>query len=295
MPKPDPPPPVPRLTLEEVGAAAGVSRATVSRVVNRSPRVSAAARVAVEDAIERLGYLPNPAARSLVTRRTDAVALVVSEPEERVFAEPFFAGVVRGTSAATAAVDKNLVLLIAQDDAGRERARRYLRQGHVDGAVLMSLHGDDPLPRQLREARVPTVLIGRPLGRAVVPFVDADNRGGARLAVDHLVGLGRRTIATIAGPASMGAGVDRLAGYRDALDAAGLPVDEALIEPGDFGEESGRAAMARLLDRRPALDAVFAASDLMAIGALRALRAAGRVVPRDVAVVGFEDAPVAAH
>ena len=158
----------------------------------------------------------------------------------------------------------------------------------------MSLHGDDPLPRQLERAGVQTVLIGRPLGRSALPYVDADNRGGGRQAVEHLIGIGRRTIATIAGPANMCAGIDRLEGYRDALEGAGLPIRKNLVGEGDFFEESGHREMKRLLARRPDIDAVFAASDLMAIGAIRALREAGRKVPDDVAVVGFDDAPIAA-
>ena len=280
-------------TLEEVGEVAGVSRATVSRVINNSPRVSPGAREAVERAIAKLGYSPNQAARSLVTRRTDAVALVVAEPEARFFSDPFFSGVVRGVGSAAAELDKNVLLLVLQDEQDRDRARRYLRPEHVDGVLLMSLHGDDPLPRQLEQAGVPAVLIGRPLGRSVFPYVDADNRGGARDGVEHLIGLGRRTIATIAGPANMCAGIDRLDGYRDALESAGLPVRKGLIGEGDFFEESGHREMARLLSRKPDIDAVFAASDLMAIGAIRALREAGRKVPGDVAVVGFDDAPIA--
>src|SRR3954464_7171 len=180
---------MPRPTLEEVGEVAGVSRATVSRVINNSPKVSPEVRVAVERAIAKLGYSPNQAARSLVTRRTAALALVVCEPDERAFSDPFFSAAARGIGAAAAEADKNLVLMVMQGDAERERARRYLRPEHVDGVVLMSLHGDDPLPRQLRDAGVPAVLIGRPMGKPVLPYVDADNRGGARQAVDHLVRL----------------------------------------------------------------------------------------------------------
>jgi DNA-binding LacI/PurR family transcriptional regulator len=282
-------------TLEEVGAAAGVSRATVSRVVNRSPKVSPEARAAVELAIAKLGYIPNRAARSLVTRRTDTIALVICEPEERFFADPFFAAMVRGISMATADADQNLILMIARDPVERKRAEGYLRRGHVDGVVLMSLHGDDPLPRLLRRARVPTVLVGRPLDRAIVPYVDADNRGGARLAVEHLIERGRRTIAHIAGPQVMCAGIDRLDGYGDALAAAGLGRQAELVEEGNFDEESGYRAAVRLLERAPGLDAIFAASDQMAAGAMHALRDAGRSIPGDVAVVGFDDAPLAAH
>jgi DNA-binding LacI/PurR family transcriptional regulator len=166
----------------------------------------------------------------------------------------------------------------------------------VDGVLLASLHGDDPLPGILERAGVPAVLVGRPAGPARAAYVDADNRGGARKAVDHLVAGGRRTIATITGPLDMGVGLDRLDGYRDGLAAAGLEEDGGLVETGDFSEEAGAAAMGRLLARpgRP-VDAVFAASDLMAAGALRSLRAAGRRVPEDVAVVGFEDSMVARY
>ncbi len=230
-----------------------------------------------------------------MTRRTDVVALFVSEPEERVFSDPIFATVVRGMGAATGAVDMTLVLVIAKAEDERERARRFLRRDHVDGVVLMSLHGDEPLPRQLARDGMPTVQIGRPLGRSGVPYVDADNRGGARLAVGHLLERGRRTVATITGPSNMNAGIDRLDGYRDALGGAGLEVRPGLVEEGDFGEASGYETMRSLLAREPAIDGVFAASDLMAVGALRALRDAGRDVPGDVAVVGFDDAPLARH
>jgi DNA-binding LacI/PurR family transcriptional regulator len=288
-------------TLEQVAALAGVSRATVSRVVNGSPRVSPAVRAQVERAVAKLGYVPNRAARSLVTRRADSVALVVSEPHARFFSEPFFAGVVRGVSAALAETGVQLLLLIAQDLPDRGRLERYVVGGHVDGVLLASLHGDDPLPAILERAGVPAVLVGRPADRAVdraapASYVDADNRGGASMAVDHLAARGRRRIATITGPPDMGVGVDRLDGYRDGLALAGLAGAGELVETGDFTEEGGAAAMARLLARpgRP-VDAVFAASDLMAAGALRALRAAGRRVPDDVAVVGFEDSAVARY
>ncbi|HZB58258.1 MAG TPA: LacI family DNA-binding transcriptional regulator, partial [Actinomycetota bacterium] len=278
-------------TLEQVAALAGVSRATVSRVVNGSPKVSPAVRAQVERAVAKLGYVPNRAARSLVTRRADSVALVVSEPHARFFSEPFFAGMVRGVSAALAETGVQLLLLIAQDLPDRGWLERYVVGGHVDGVLLASLHGDDPLPGTLERAGVPAVLIGRPVDQAAPgSYVDADNRGGAGKAVGHLARRGRRRIATITGSLDMGVGQDRLEGYRDGLAAAGLAGAGDLVETGDFTEEGGAAAMGRLLERPgDPVDAVFAASDLMAAGALRALRAAGRRVPEEVAVVGFED------
>jgi DNA-binding LacI/PurR family transcriptional regulator len=280
-----------RPTLDQVAALAGVGRGTVSRVINGSPQVSERTRRAVEAAVEELGYVPNLAARALVTRRTDAVALVISESEERVFSEPFFAGVVRGISARVTAAGRQLVLALA---AGHEQPlERYLTPQHVDGVLLVSLHGDDPLPELLRTRGLPVVLGGRPPSGYGGAYVDVDNVGGARAGVAHLVARGRKRIATISGPHDMGAGQDRLAGYRAALASAGLAEDPALVVEGDFSEVSGLLAMRKLLADQPGIDAVFAANDLMAIGALRALRDAGLRVPEDVAVVGFDDSPLA--
>lgn len=281
-----------RPTLEAVAALAGVGRGTVSRVINGSPNVSAKAREAVQQAIDELGYVPNRAARALVTRRTDTVALVVSESELRVFDEPYFAGTIRGIGSALAETGLQLILAMAQSREEHQRLEHYLTGQHVDGVLLLSLHGADPLPGRLEEMGVPTVLGGRPVGLTPYSYVDMDNRAGARQAVKHLLGLGRSHIVTIAGPQDMGVGVDRLAGYRDALLTSGV---EELVAFGDFSEESGAAAMTRLLAARPGLDAVFAASDPMALGAMRVLKSQGRAIPGDVAVVGFDDSKVAMH
>ncbi|HEX2315839.1 MAG TPA: LacI family DNA-binding transcriptional regulator [Thermomonospora sp.] len=275
-----------RPTLEEVAALAGVGRGTVSRVINGSPKVSEQARRAVQAAIEELGYVPNRAARTLVTRRTDTVALVLSEGERRLFEEPYFADIIRGISSALNDTGLQLMFTLAQTRRDHERLEQYLTGHHVDGVMLISLHGEDPLPGLLEDHGVPTVLGGRPVGSGAerVSYVDADNEGGAYAAVEYLVGRGRRRIATIAGPQDMGVGIDRLTGYRRALGRR-----PELVATADFSEAGGQAAMAELLDRDPALDAVFVASDNMALGALRTLREAGRRVPEDVAVIGFED------
>ena len=286
-----------RPTLDEVAARAGVGRGTVSRVVNGSPQVSPEAKAAVQQAIDELGYVPNRAARALVTQRTDSVALVVSESEARVFGEPFFAGIIRGISGFLSSTPLQLWLAMAQSPQERERVDNYLTRQHVDGVMLLSLHDDDTLPARLRERNLPAIRAGhagvRAPGAVPMSFVDVDNTGGARLAVEHLVGLGRREIAVIAGPQDMGVGVDRLTGYRDAVARAGLTPDERLVGYGDFSEESGAAAMRSLLADRPGIDAVFAASDLMAVGAMRVLKETGRRIPADVAVVGFEDSVLA--
>ncbi|GGM27388.1 MULTISPECIES: LacI family DNA-binding transcriptional regulator [Micromonospora] len=287
-----------RPTLDAVAARAGVGRGTVSRVVNGSPQVSPEARAAVQQAIAELGYVPNRAARALVTQRTDSVALVVSESGDRVFTEPFFAAIVRGISSGLLETPMQLWLAMAQSPVERERVEHHLTNQHVDGVLLLSLHDADPLPTLLEERGLPTVLGGRParmLHPSAAPgwFVDVDNVGGARHAVEYLFDQGRRRIATIAGPQDMGAGLARLTGYREAVRQTGAGINPDLIAYGDFSEGSGTAGMRRLLQLCPDLDAVFVASDLMAFGALRALREAGRRVPEDVAVIGFDDAPVA--
>ncbi|MGK5558334.1 LacI family DNA-binding transcriptional regulator, partial [Actinomadura kijaniata] len=271
-----------RPTLEEVAARAGVGRGTVSRVINGSPKVSAQAREAVRKAIDELGYVPNRAARTLVTNRTDTVALVVAESDQRLFGEPYFAGIIRGISAELGDTGLQLLLALARSPEEYARLEHYLTPQHVDGVLLTSLHAEDPLPARLEAGGVPTVLGGCPPGLAPLSYVDVDNREGARQAVEHLVARGRRRIATIAGPQDMGVGIDRLTGYRVALAEAGLP---ELVAYGDFGEASGITAAEELLERDPELDAVFAADDPMALGALRALRRRGRRVPEDVAVV----------
>ncbi|GAA1891348.1 LacI family DNA-binding transcriptional regulator [Actinomadura bangladeshensis] len=279
-----------RPTLEEVAARAGVGRGTVSRVVNGSPRVSPQAREAVLRAIEELGYVPNRAARTLVTRRTDTVALVVAESDQRLFGEPYFAGIIRGISNGLGDTGLQLLLALARSPDEYGRLEEYLTTQHVDGVLLTSLHAEDPLPAKLEANGVPTVLGGCPPGLTPVSYVDVDNRSGAREAVCHLISGGRRHIAAIAGPQDMGVGIDRLAGYREALADAGLP---EYVEYGDFGEASGIAAAEKLLAAQPRLDAVFAASDPMAFGALRILHRRGRRIPDDVAVIGFDDSSAA--
>ncbi|MFF8690776.1 LacI family DNA-binding transcriptional regulator [Streptomyces sp. NPDC015144] len=279
-----------RPTLEAVAARAGVSRATASRVVNGGAGVRKPLAEQVRRAVEELGYVPNHAARTLVTRRNGAVAVIVDEPESRLFSDPFFSRQIRGISRELTFHDSQLVLLLVEGRGDFDRVARYLAGGHVDGVLAFSLHTDGGLPSVIHRFRVPTVYGGRP-GRPGeepgpgAPYVDCDNRGGAAAAVRHLVSLGRHRIAHIAGPRDQTSALDRIDGYRDVLPGA----DPAMVADGDFTAEGGARAMAELLDRVPDLDAVFAANDLMASGALRVLRERGRVVPDGVALVGFDD------
>ncbi|WP_341717805.1 LacI family DNA-binding transcriptional regulator [Micromonospora sp. FIMYZ51] len=282
-----------RPTLEAVARRAGVSRATVSRVVNGSTTVAEPIQEAVRQAVAELGYVPNLAARTLVTQRTDSIALVMPEEATRVFSDDqVFPGIIRGAAQELEAADKQLVLMLAGSPAGHERVERYTTGRHVDGVLFASLHGADPLPAKLAALGIPVVCSGRPLDGANVPYIDVDQVGGVTRAVRYLIDTGRRRIATIAGPQDMVAGIERLAGYRDTVVAAGLP---EMVAVGDFTRESGAAAMRELLTAHPDLDAVFAASDLMAHAAMRTLRETGRRIPDDVAVVGFDDIETAAY
>ncbi|OCC13897.1 LacI family DNA-binding transcriptional regulator [Streptomyces sp. PTY087I2] len=313
-------------TLEDVARAAGVSRATVSRVINGVRNVDPVIQEAVRQAVSVTGYTPNRAARSLVTRRADAVALVVSgagvEPEAtreapdggaagasgakeagtsgdgdgssftaQVFADPFFGRVVTGVVNYLRPRGMHPVLMFAESSRAREEVVAYLRQGSADGALVVSTHAEDPLPALIAEAGLAAVLFARPARPVPVSYVDLAHQDGARLAAEHLLGRGCRRIATISGPLDVPAGQARLTGFRDTMARHGNPYIP--IVEGQFTQESGEAAMERLLAEHPDLDGVFAANDLMALGACHVLREHGRSVPGDVAVVGFDDSSAA--
>jgi DNA-binding LacI/PurR family transcriptional regulator len=274
----------------------------VSRVVNGIRNVDPDIQDAVRRAIERTGYAPNRAARSLVTRRSETVALVVSGAGDTsdagqnafaagVFADPFFGRVVGGIVGFLRPRSLHPVLMFAESAEAREEVLTYLRQGRADGALVVSTHAGDPLPALLAEARLPAVLFARPSPEVPLSHVDLAHRDGGRLAAEHLLARGCRAPATVCGPLDVPAARERLAGFQDALARHGhtaVPVAE-----GGFTRDSGVAAMTDLLARHPETDGVFAANDLMAQGACELLREHGRRVPEDVAVVGFDDSSVA--
>ncbi|UNK70570.1 LacI family DNA-binding transcriptional regulator [Microbacterium sp. H1-D42] len=282
---------MPRSTIEEVATLAGVSRSTVSRVVNGSTAVSPEALAAVQHAIAELNYAPNRAARSLASRQTHAIGLVVPEDTTRFFGDPFLASVVAGISARLAESDYILTLLIASEDPGGKMTR-FVRNGGVDAAIIVSHHASDSFVDRIAET-VPVVFGGRPTHvRDSDYIVDVDNVAAGRAATEHLIALGRTRIATITGSLSMSVSVDRRDGFLGALSDAGLT--SAGVIDGDFSEQGGAGAAQRLLAQDPRPDALFVASDLMARGALGVLRSSGLRVPEDVAVIGFDDAPLAA-
>jgi len=225
--------------------------------------------------------------------RAVVMAMVLLESAQRVFSEDgFFPTIVRAVHRELDGADCQLMVTVADGEASRAQVERYVLDGRFDAVMTASAHGADPLPQVLARRGVPVVCSGRPLGRSGLPYVDVDHRAGVEAAIEHLVHTGRRRVATIAGPQDMVAGTDRLAGYRAALAGSRR---RSIVAVGDFTRESGAEAMRTLLDDDPRLDAVFIASDLMADGALRTLRAAGRRVPDDVAVIGFDDVEVARY
>jgi DNA-binding LacI/PurR family transcriptional regulator len=280
--------------LADVAQLARVSSATASRVLTGSARVRPQTRHKVEEAMARLGYIRHRAPRGgSQPKRAGSIALVICEENVKVFTDPFFARILWTIGKELSSADLQPVLLALHSAKTCQTGSRYLRSGHVDGAIVVSMHGRLPLDPQ--SLGIPVVLIGRPMqGDEELSYVDADNLGGAQQAAMHLIGTGRSLVATIAGPRDMAPGVDRLLGYRKAMASAGMD-DRGLIVYGDFSSASGEHAVRWLLERRPGIDAVFAASDLMAAGAIRALHRTGRRVPGDVAVVGFGDEVLAQH
>ncbi|WP_433439954.1 GH1 family beta-glucosidase [Nonomuraea sp. CA-141351] len=272
-----------RPTLETVAARSGVSRATVSRVVNGEASVSADVRTAVMRAVKELGYVPNAAARSLVTRRTNAIALVLSVPRQ---GDSLTAAVVQYVTSMLEGAGKQITLMLADTAESHRRIVQQAEARLVDGVVLLPSDRADTLAERLSRTGVPIVLLGKPAVTSLVPYVDVDNAGGAEAATEHLLARGRRHIGMVCGPTDLVAVQDRLAGHRAALHRAGLP---PLLALADLTRASGAAAARQLLGDDPSLDAVFAATDQLAIGALQAAREAGRRVPEDLAIVGFDD------
>jgi DNA-binding LacI/PurR family transcriptional regulator len=281
-------------TLEDVARVAGVSRATVSRVINGIRNVDVEIQESVRRAIQATGYTPNQAARSLVTRRAGTIVLVMAgapgQGEEfaaQVFADPFFGRVAGGVVGFLRNHGIHPVLMLAETDKARTEVVDFLRRGNADGALLVSTHPEDPLPQLLTDANLPAVLFARPARPVPISYVDLAHQAGAKLAADHLVARGCKQVATICGPLDVPAAQDRLSGFREAMARHGYPYIP--IAEGNFTQQSGEAAMTRLLSEHPRLDGIFAANDLMAHGALLVLQKSGRRVPEDVALVGFDN------
>lgn len=275
------------LTLEEIGRRAGVSRSTVSRVLNDQPDVRPAVRERVERVIAETGYVPNEAARALVSNRRGLIGLVVLAEVAELFSDPYYPALVRGIQQGCA--DRGVIFTmfpVAGTD-GNDLIMRRIAQGLVDGVVAAAGPGPrDRLISSFRDLGAPMVVVGHPADERGLTRVDVENRAGSRAAVEHLVAHGRRRIGFVGPTEEYRFGAERLDGYQDALRAAGLDVDRRLIARDAPTVDGGRRAMTELLSADP--DAVHVATDIMAEGAYLALADRGLKVPDDVAVVGFD-------
>lgn len=276
-----------RFTLDEIGKLANVSRATVSRVINNYPHIRPEVRERVLEVIKETGYQPNLVARSLVSRRSNILGLIIPSTVQKVFADPYFPRLIQGVSQACNAQEYTLSLFLFHDrEEERKTLDRILGTGLVDGLVVTADYADDVYAPELIESTMPFVQIGRPESDISINFVDVENKSGGYLATRHLIQQGYRKIGIIASNIN-GAGIDRLSGYQRALAEQNIPFDEALVQYGDYGRKSGYDAMQALLALE--LDAVFACSDSMALGAIQVIKEAGLTIPDDIAVVGFDN------
>jgi LacI family transcriptional regulator len=282
------------LTLEDVAKRAGVSRSTVSRVINDHPNVSENVRRRVLKVIQKTSYRPHAAARTLASQHSWTIGLVLPQSMSSFFTDPYFPHLTKGIAQACNQYNYTLALFLVDTKDDEEKIfPRISRKGLLDGVLVQSgHHGDQQIIGDLIDANLPLVVLGRPFRSDNVSYIDINNIKASSTAVDHLVRLGHQRIGTITGPENSTVGIDRKAGYMKTLTDHGYTIDKSLIIEGDFTEVGGYSAMQRLLPARP--DAVFAASDLMVLGAMRAAREAGFRIPEDIAFIGFDDLPLAA-
>ena len=277
-----------RTTYAEIAARAGVSRATVSRVMNGDERVHSERAKAVLEAASKLGYRTNRAARALSTGRTGQIALVIDD-DPTALSDPFWGVVLAGISRVLMANDLQTVLMVSPLESADSPIANYLAGGEVDGAIFLTVH-QDAVVNHLSKNGLPAVIIGTPVDpNSPIPYVDTDNRAGAKQAIDHLFSRGCKKVATVTGDVTASAGIHRLSGYKTAHQNAGVEVNDDLIARCDWSFESAKLMTLRLLSRNPDIDGIFAANDTMALGVVAALQERGRVVPDDVLVIGFDD------
>ena len=277
-----------KLTILDVARLAGVSRSTVSRVMNGRDDVRTDVRAKVLRVIDETGFRPSATARSLVSQRTGVLGLVIPWRVSQLLEDTYFVGLIRGVSRASNAAGTTLsFFLFDTEEEERELYRRVVAPRLVDGLMLVALCKDDRLLDEVANSGLPIVSLGRVMHRDDVSWVDVDNFDGSRRAVQHLVGLGHSRIAAIAGPQHMVSGIDRYNGFIEGMREARL--DPGLVEFADWSGDGGYAAMLKLLPHQPT--AVYVASDTMAMGALRAVTDSGLSVPEDLAVVGFDGLP----
>lgn len=277
-----------RSTYAEIAMKAGVSKATVSRVLNGDERVHPDRTAAVMAAAEGLGYRPNRAARALSTGRTGMVAIVIDD-DPTALSDPFWGVLLAGISRVFLANDLHSLLMVTHLDSPEGAIAHYLEGGEVDGAIFLQVHKDAVI-NKVNSQGLPVLMVGRPIeGESDIAYVDTDNVGGGFQATQYLFDRGCKNVATLTGDLEASAGFDRLSGYRKAHEVAGIEVNEDLIARANWSFESAKLMTLRLLAKNPDIDGIFAANDIMAIAAIAAIQERGRRVPDDISVIGFDD------
>jgi DNA-binding LacI/PurR family transcriptional regulator len=277
-----------RSTYAEIAMKAGVSKATVSRVLNGDERVHPDRTAAVMAAAEGLGYRPNRAARALSTGRTGMVAIVIDD-DPTALSDPFWGVLLAGISRVFLANDLHSLLMVTHLDSPDGAIAHYLEGGEVDGAIFLQVHKDAVI-NKVNSQGLPVLMVGRPIeGESDIAYVDTDNVGGGFQATQYLFDRGCKNVATLTGDLEASAGFDRLSGYRKAHEVAGIEVNEDLIARANWSFESAKLMTLRLLAKNPDIDGIFAANDIMAIAAIAAIQERGRRVPDDISVIGFDD------
>lgn len=283
------------VTIDLIARAAGVSRATVSRVINKSAKVSPELEKAVKRAIKKYDFMPNTTARSLAGGRSGMIALLMEESGEEFFQNPFWGEVVQGFSSVITEAGMQPVLLIRPKSGTEATLFSTLRAGQTDAIAIFSWHRPVKSFEKLLDPNMIIVLGGDLGGSQNFPYVDVDNVKGGYLATKHLIDSGCRKILTITGDLKLQSGRDRLDGYELALKENGLPIDDELIIHGDYTQLKAENIVQRLVENNVKFDGIFAANDLSAVGAINILTRNGILVPRKVKVVGFDDSPIAKH
>lgn len=282
------------MNLEDIAKEAGVSRSTVSRVINNDLYVSGKTRTRVLEIVNRLNFTPNHAARTLVTQRSGIIGVVVPHTYNVFFGDnSYFPMLLQGIAEASNQHNQSMLLWLAQpNEDPKHFSQRIVRNRMYDGLILASITDDDPLVEQLQSLNTTFVMVERPLhADSRISFVAIDNVYGGRIATEHLIQCGYKRIAHITGWLTIGDGVDRLEGYKQALRGANIPINDSLIAEARFNFDTGYLAMQQLLPHQP--DAVFIASDASALGAIEAIREVGLRIPEDIGIIGFDDIDVA--
>ncbi len=280
------------LTLEDIARKSGVSRSTVSRVINDHPNVSKKVREYVQEVIKQTGYQPHAAARALVSNRSWTCGLILPRSINTFFTDPYYPCLIQGIAQACSKQNYTFSLFLMEDKEDEDQMfSRVSRRGFMDGILFQSYQSGDTLIDKLADSGIPLVILGRPFQEKKISYVDINNIESVETAIQYLLDTGHKKIGTITGPRNTAVGIDRKIGYQQALLKNNIPIDEALIVEGTFTEESGYMGMKQLLPAKP--DAIFAASDQMALGAMRAIREEGLEVPRDISIIGYDDFPMA--